>query len=270
MRSLKSPSSPRRSPRVGIISEKDSFFSIFSVNTIEHIDQEWGADFEALGSSGEKNYLDIRREPPEFIRLLDRAYDHQKPEQVNLDREKMHFLEFLQSEKCQFERKGEYFALLNGLVQQQKDQPESTEKCFFEYFCKKSTIIKSHSQFAKQFISRRLVALLEQFQANEARKEAVIKQHGFLDFSDEAILELSYNEYSMRRSAEGPLRLEKVKPAQEFLAQKRYDLYLLDLSVINRWGEGANGQLLGESPAVCELGPGQADAAAVLAGFLRL
>lgn len=224
-----------------------------------------------MGTNGEKNYLDIRREPEEFICLLNRAYNFDGPEQVNLDREKMAFLEFLQFENCQFERKGNYLEKLNKLLQKQKSRPESVQKYFFDYLPSKSNIIKSHSNFAKRYICERLSNLLEQFQRNETRKEALIKQHGFLDYSDEAILELSYNEYQMSGRPDGPLKLEKVKPAQEFLAQKRYDLYLLDLSVINRWAGGrAKEQLLGESAAVCELGPGQANAATIPAGFLRL
>lgn len=223
-----------RSPRVALNAEKDSFFSIFSVNTVEHLDEELGEEFEGLGTSGEKKYLDIRRAPSEFICLLDKAFEEDAEPPLDLDKEKMRFLEFLQVEGARFERKGEYLRQLHQLVQAQGAEASSVEKHFFDFLPSKAAAVKSHSSFAKKFICKRLVALLEQYRRNEKRKAELVGQHGVQDFSGDSILEMSYNEYRLAPCAQGPGRLEKIRPAQVFLEKKRYDLYLLDLSVINR------------------------------------
>ena len=207
---------------------------MFSVNTIEFIDQDLGEDFEAMGNEGEKNYLDIRRNPPEFIRVLDQEFEEDKISNFNLNLQKMNFLEFLQNKNCSFERKGDYLKKLNILFQKQNSDFDSIETCFFDYIPVKSQIIKSNSKFSKKYICNRLLDLLSLYQDNEESKTKIIQRYGLLDFTEDPILKLSYNEYQYIENSGQPSEYRKVKSAQDFLEEKRYDLYLLDLSVINR------------------------------------
>jgi hypothetical protein len=124
--------------------------------------------------------------------------------------------------------------MLNGLLNNQESCSKSIENIFFDYLPVKKNIIKSNSKFAQKYICNRLSSLLEEYQNNENKKNLIIKKHGLLEFAEDPILKLSYNEYKIEQIGNSPLNLKKVKNAQVFLENKRYDLYLLDLSVINR------------------------------------
>jgi hypothetical protein len=120
-------------------------------------------------------------------------------------------------------------------VQGQGNGQESVQGFFYDFLPDKARALKANSVFAKRYLCEKVSGLLEKFRENKEMKGDIVKEHGVVDFLEDPIFKLSYNEYKFEGTAMGRVQYTKTKPAQMFLENRRYDLYLLDLSVINRY-----------------------------------
>ena len=206
---------------------------MFSVDSIKFTQGETEKSLAANNVSGQQ--LDLNLHPQQMILMLDKSFSKETFKAENIPLEKMYFMEFLKSGSGSYERKGEYY---KRLLQQIEISGESTVEpgsLLIEYIPTKRGIIQNNLRLAKNYLSKRLKTLLLKHTENELEKTEMIEKHGVVDYSEEQVFKLSYRELEIVTETDNTVRVDKIRNAQESFVEKRYDLYLLDLSVINRY-----------------------------------
>ena len=217
------PNSKRNSPSTKIEDSEDSLFEGFSIESVHRGRQEEAANLLRVG-----DLLQYSGEGYSPTAALDMS-------EKQLNWEKMTFLELLKSDDLYFERRdGHTEELIRAMEAASPRGKDTISKFFSEYMPKTHRVQREQSRFAKQILRSELSKALQKKRENDFLKRQMVESFGVIDFSDDGAFKSHFYEF---RVEYGPdqAKLNKIRPAQSFLPEKQYEIYLLDLSVINRY-----------------------------------
>lgn len=201
---------------------KDSLFEGFSIESIHKGRQEEACNL--LKVSDLLQYSGEAYSPSAALEMSEKQ----------LNWEKMTFLELLKSDDLYFERRdGHTEELIRAMEAASPREKETISSFFCQYLPKTHKVQSDHTRFAKKMLKNELSKSLQKKRENDFLKRQMVESFGVIDFSDDMVFKNHFYEYNVEYGPD-QAKVNKIRPAQVFLPEKQYEIYLLDLSVINR------------------------------------